>query len=314
MEAPPVLLIMFNRPDLAEKVFRCIREAAPTRLYLAVDGPREGREDDASTVLECRAFKEQVDWPCEVHTLFSEVNQGCGAGVRSAIDWFFSCEEAGIILEDDCKPHPSFFGFCHEMLERYKDDTRVFSVGGFCELDAECFENCSYQFSIYNLIWGWASWRRAWQCHCLETQAMEDALQSDWLSAHVSSEAAALYWRKHIGSALSGDVDTWDFQWRLAIWMNHGLSIVPSVNLIENIGFDGRSTHTAHPDERYFGFGAGGIDFPLVHPVSVERSCLIDQTLDTQRFRIGVARPRRSPVDLVRAIVRRLLRPLVAKS
>tara|TARA_B100001971_G_scaffold60629_1_gene55662 strand:+ start:9373 stop:10290 length:918 start_codon:yes stop_codon:yes gene_type:complete len=299
---------MFNRPDLAEQVFGCIREAAPPKLYLAVDGPRAGRENEAIAVAECRAIQESVDWPCEVYTLFSEVNQGCGAGVRAAIDWFFSCEEAGIILEDDCKPHPSFFRFCEEMLDRYKDDTRVFSVGGFCELDSECFANCSYQFSIYNLIWGWASWRRAWQCHNFKTKAMEEALQGDWLLSHVASGEAAAYWRKHISSALSGDVDTWDFQWRLAIWMNDGLSIVPSSNLIENIGFDTRSTHTAHPDKRYYGFGAIGIDFPLIHPETVERSRLLDETLDKQRFRIGVPVPRRSPLDFAKAVARRLYR------
>ena len=160
---PPVLLLMFNRPDLARQVFDSIRAVKPSRLYLSVDGARQGRPEELEAVQQCRALKDEVDWDCEVKTLFQESNLGCGCGVRSGIDWFFENEERGIILEDDCKPHPDFFVFCSEMLDKYRDDTRVFSVAGFNELPVTAFQGASYEFSVYNLIWGWASWRRAWR-------------------------------------------------------------------------------------------------------------------------------------------------------
>ena len=290
---PPVLFLLFNRPDLAERVFAEIRKAAPPRLYIAVDGPREGRPEEARAVEQCRALKDAVDWTCEVKTLFQETNLGCGRGVRTGIDWFFENEESGIILEDDCKPHPDFFEFCSVMLEKYRDDTRVFSVAGFCELPVTAFQGASYEFSVYNLIWGWASWRRAWRSQNFSNQELLDALESDWLEYQLHSPYAVQYWRREMRGALAGQIDTWDYQWRLSIWMNSGLSIIPSVNLVQNIGFDERATHTSNEDARYLEMEVGGLTKQLMPPLSVRASIEIDRRLDKDRFRISAPQPPR---------------------
>ena len=125
-----VLFLVFNRPDTTIKVFEKIREAKPSRLYVAADGPREGYSDEKKKVMKVRKIATNVDWPCEVKTLFRDKNLGCKKGVGTAIKWFFEHEEQGIILEDDCLPDPSFFRFCEELLEEYRHNTKIMLVSG----------------------------------------------------------------------------------------------------------------------------------------------------------------------------------------
>ena len=292
--------MMFNRPDLAGQIFEAIRQQQPSRLYLAVDGPRVGREGEAEAVQACRDLASQVDWECEVFTQFQESNLGCGRGVRSAIDWFFNHEEEGIILEDDTLPSPDFFKFTGELLEKYRDDTRVMSIAGYSDLDAAEMNGNSYDFTIYNLIWGWATWRRAWELHKFTCEEMSDALQSDWFYRFVGSrDEVASYWRQHIRGALDGSTDTWDYQWRMSLWMNHGLSILPCRNLVQNIGFDERATHTTVWSEAGMQRTAEALEFPLKHPVGVRRDYDLDRQLEIERFRI---KPRIQPKFSTRAL------------
>ncbi|MEM7601910.1 MAG: glycosyltransferase family 2 protein, partial [Verrucomicrobiota bacterium] len=159
----PVLFLLFNRPDLAGRVFEEIRKAAPPRLYFNVDGPRPDREGESDLVQQCRRLAEKVDWECDVFTQFHERNLGCGKSVSSGIFWFFESEESGIILEDDCLPAPSFFPFVTELLDRYRDDERVMHIGGSNHQRGAKRTDADYYFSRYEHVWGWGSWSRAWQ-------------------------------------------------------------------------------------------------------------------------------------------------------
>ena len=153
----PVLFLVFNRPDTTAQVFEAIRQAKPPRLYVASDGAREDKEGELEKVKQVREIVSQVDWNCEVKTLFRDKNLGCKIAVSSAIDWFFEQEEMGIILEDDCLPHPTFFRFCQELLERYRDDERIGMISGNnFQFGRKCTDY-SYYFSMYSHIWGWAS-------------------------------------------------------------------------------------------------------------------------------------------------------------
>src|SRR6478609_2139677 len=158
-----VLLVIFNRPETTRLVFEAIRKAKPTRLYIAADGPREHVASDHKKCEEARQIVTQVDWDCQVHILFNQKNLNCGVGPSSAFTWFFEHEEEGIILEDDCLPSQSFFWFCQELLERYRDDTRVMHIGGNNFLNGwRNDSDYSYYFSRSGYVWGWATWRRAW--------------------------------------------------------------------------------------------------------------------------------------------------------
>jgi len=156
-----VLLITFRRQAHTREVLEAIRTARPTRLYFASDGAREGNEGERELVSGVRSLISEVDWPCEVHTLFQDTNLGCGSGVKAAIDWFFSNEESGIILEDDTVPNFSFFLFCQELLSRYETDTRVGLISGTNHV-ASVSSDSSYFFSKNKKTWGWATWKRAW--------------------------------------------------------------------------------------------------------------------------------------------------------
>ena len=159
-----VLLVIFNRPETTQVVFEAIRKAKPPRLYVAADGPRTEVPSDAKKCKEAREIINQVDWDCEVKTLFREKGLGCGLGPSSAFTWFFEHEEDGIILEDDCLPSQSFFWFCEELLERYRHDNRVMHIGGNNFLNGwQKDRDYSYYFSNSGHIWGWATWRRAWK-------------------------------------------------------------------------------------------------------------------------------------------------------
>ncbi len=159
----PILFIVFNRPDTTRQVFNRIREVKPARLYVAADGPRADRPGDEAGCREVRSIVQEIDWDCEIRTLFSDVNKGCKVAVSDAITWFFENEAEGIILEDDCFPAYSFFSFCDQMLERYRNDPRMLSVTGTNKQAGRKWGTADYYFSRYANIWGWASWARVWK-------------------------------------------------------------------------------------------------------------------------------------------------------
>lgn len=272
-----VLFLVFNRPVLTRRVFGRIRDCKPERLFLAADGPRPDKEYDAVLCAETRAVVANVDWPCEVHYLFRDENVGCRSAVSSAITWFFSYVEDGVILEDDCLPDLSFFRYCSEMLERYRDDDRVMAVSGNSFQPKGYIPNGSYYFSIYPHCWGWATWRRAWLHYGDEMKAWPALRETDWLMNLVGSSAAARYWT-HVFDCMQNDlVDTWDYIWTFACWRAGGLTVLPSVNLVENIGFGPGATHTTDHRKPSIAKSATGMSFPLHHPRKVVQNKRADR-------------------------------------
>ncbi len=241
----PVALIIFNRPETTAKVFEAIRRARPPLLFVAADGPRPDRPDDAEKCAAARAIIEKVDWPCEVLTRFSDTNQGCGLGEAAGFGWVFDHVPEAIFLEDDCLPHPSFFRFCQELLERYRDDQRVMHISGANLLLGRAVQSDSYHYSRYPFCWGWASWRRAWRHYDLKIKCLPQVIEAGWLKQILGEGQALRYWIENFQSVHNLDQPhTWDYQWILACWIQDGLSIIPGVNLVTNIGFGDEATHT----------------------------------------------------------------------
>jgi len=266
----PVLFLVFNRPDLTRRVFDRIREARPARLFIAADGPRAAHPGDAEACRLTRRVAEQVDWPCEVKTLFREANLGCRQAVESAITWFLEHVEAGIILEDDCLPDPTFFPYCTELLERYREDERVTTISGMGYSRPELCGGESYSFSIYQLIWGWATWRRSWQQHQLDISGWQRRLPPKQLWDRAGrSAAAAAYWASTFELLARKQVDTWDGQLVLASMVSGQITATSNVNLIDNIGFGASATHTI--EDRHELQPIGRLEFPLAQvPVEVD--------------------------------------------
>lgn len=273
-----VLFVVFNRPDTTARVFETIRAAKPPRLYVAADGPRVGRDGEVVLCDQVRKLATQVDWPCNLYTLFQDNNLGCKIGVSTAINWFFENEEQGIVLEDDILPQPSFFEYCDEMLDRYKNDTRVSMVSG-CNLLSKRLEvQHSYFFSRYVHIWGWATWRRAWRHY--------DVNMIQWPAFQACGSLTKLldgdiplanYWERIFNQVHAGKIDTWDYQWVFTCWMQGGLEILPARNLIENLGFGPDATHTTMDTPQILlESSPQDLDFPMLHPNDVERSLVAD--------------------------------------
>ncbi len=286
-----VLFLVFNRLDTTTQVFEAIRNAKPPRLYVAADGPRFSKEGEPEKVQAVRDYVlEHIDWDCEVKTLFRDENLGCKYAVSSAITWFFENEEMGIILEDDVLPLPSFFYYCDELLERYKDNESIALISG-CNMISRYYEPASsYFFSKYNFIWGWASWRRSWREYDVRM-----AQWPAWKALGVLRDLSdgnrffSMYWGAFFDKVHAGHIDTWDFQWTFACWRKGAVSVLPKYNLVSNLGFSrADATHTTGEIPGVFIHSVQkNIDFPMCHPESIVRSCDADRLVDKLGYSIS---------------------------
>lgn len=264
----PVLFIVFNRPAETRLAFDAIRAARPSRLFVAADGPRANRLEDSEACAEVRAIVSRIDWPCEVSERFSHINKGCRTNVSEAITWFFDQVPEGIILEDDCVAQPSFFRYCDELLMHFRDDERVFTIGG-TNLLGTYDTPASYFFSSFGNIWGWASWRRAWRFFDVEMKDWPEAKRAGLLEDVIDSVEDQEYYRTCFDRTYRGKIDTWDYQWAFARFANRGLTVLPRVNLVQNVGFGARGSHTRDSGNPFARIPTGELEFPLVHPRSV---------------------------------------------
>ena len=269
----PVALLIFNRPDTTEQVFAEIARARPRKLLVIADGPRAARDGEAERCAAARAVIERVDWDCEVLRHFSDVNLGCGRRVASGLSWLFEQVDAAIILEDDCVPHPTFFRFCDELLDRYHDDERVMQIGGGGYQLGSGRQPFSYFFSRHCPSWGWASWRRAWRHYDLGISLWPSLRETDWLRDVFDDERLIEHWRTRFDRAHEGVdvVNTWDLQWTFTCWTHTGLSVLPYRTLVSNVGFRPDATHTRRSSHRLASLPMTAMPFPLQHPPCVLR-------------------------------------------
>lgn len=263
-----VLLLAFNRPKTTKIVFEAVRTARPQRLYLATDGPREGKENDVEKIKAVQEIVSFIDWPCDVKTLNREANLGCKLAVSEAISWFFEHESEGIILEDDCLPHPDFFQFCQSLLNRYRDDPRVSVITGNNFQKSIPRSDSSYYFSKYPHCWGWATWKQAWQTYSGEMKFWPSYRSSTaWLDRHPLKQERA-YWDGVFELVTKQGVDSWAYPWTASVWFAGGLTATPNVNLVSNIGFGDDSTHTSSADSEFAAMPTQSIGV-ISHPAKV---------------------------------------------
>ncbi|MEK7520327.1 MAG: TylF/MycF/NovP-related O-methyltransferase [Patescibacteria group bacterium] len=285
--AVPILIMAFNRANITQRVFDEIKKVKPKQLFFAVDGPRNDRPGEDALCQATRDIVKQVDWDCEVKTLFPEKNagiQGIRSGPTVALQWFFEQVEEGIIFEDDCLPHPSFFQFCSEMLEYYKDDERVMHISGNNFQFGRKRGDASYYFSIYPSTWGWATWRRAWN-HFDASLASFPTFRDGHTIAKITAEKDAQnVWLDTFRKEYYGEWKTWDYEWVYAIWSRGGLAVIPNVNLVSNIGFGTQATHNFSPDNIFANIPTEEMKFPLTHPKEIMPDTEADQLIFATTF------------------------------
>jgi hypothetical protein len=318
MLTAPVVLIAFNRPELTRQTLASIRAAQPTRLYLVVDGPRTDRPEDEELCAAVRAELQEIDWPCEVDQRFSETNLGCEANVELGLDWVFSHEAEAIILEDDCIPDATFFPFAQELLDRYRDDERVWHIAGNSHwVDAASFDGKSYDFSTWASVWGWATWRDAWQRHRAAFPRDHQESSGSWDTAAAVRTHDAMpapgslctaSGRRHfeaVARSYDGSAYGWDSHWWVSIMANGGLSATPAVNLVANDGFGVGATHTRSNRQVT---PAEPMPFPLIHPDTVRLNEDVERELELVLLRANgrLARAARSVIRpmWIRSIIR----------
>ncbi len=280
----PVVLIIFNRPKNTQKVWEIIRQVKPAKLLVIADGSRADRADDIEKCAATRAVIDLVDWDCEVLKNYSDVNLGCGLRISSGLDWVFEQVESAIILEDDCLPHPDFFSFCQELLTKYRDDLRIMHISGNYLLHKynKSPPKYSYYFSRYPLIWGWATWRRAWQHYDFSMSCLPEILDDGWFDSFLNRREKYVWTRNFVGCYQQAY--TWDYQWFFSCWIQSGLAIMPNVNLVSNIGFAADATHTQDLKSPWANLPSEAMSFPLEHPPFTIRDAEADRYLQNNLF------------------------------
>ena len=283
----PVLFLIFNRPEITKQVFNAIQQAKPPRLYVAGDGPRSKCTEDEENCKLARSIATNVDWDCEVKTLFRDHNLGCRLAVSQAIYWFFEQEPEGIILEDDCLPSQSFFWFCQEMLEYFRNDKAVGVICGFYSNELEYKPSASFFFSRYLRVWGWAGWRRSNEGYDSNINLLIEK-QNTWKKDIFSRTDIFLkrYWQDMFEEVGSGKIDTWDIQLQYLLWQKKQQVIVSSKNLVQNIGL----AHGAHPltKDHNHELATSEINFPLTTPDMTERDTRADQVIEKISYQITI--------------------------
>jgi len=279
----PVAVFIFKRPDLTARVFEKIRAARPKTLLIVADGPRPGEQDEASLVQQTREVAENISWPCRVLRNFAQHNLGCKRRMSSGLDWVFENAAEAIILEDDCLPSGGFFDYCEQLLTRYRHDPRVSAISGTNVHCRGAESEYSYFFSKYFHCWGWASWRRVWQQYDVQMRGWPRAYRSGLLKHIADSFDEQCYWGRILDKQYRGQFDAWAYQMVFNCWQLGGLTALPAANLVSNIGFDGRGTHTLNQQDPLANCPLADLG-PLRHPPAVERHVAADRLTFQQAF------------------------------
>lgn len=280
----PVLVMVYKRPDTVRQILEVLRQVKPPKLYISANAPHPGKNEQL-LVEETRAVFDGVDWPCEIVKHFrTEHIPLAGMSLYYGIDWFFKNEEEGIILEDDVLPHPDFFSYCDELLERYRDDDDIFSISGRnCFYDEQPESPFSYYFTNFTAIWGWAGWRRSWNLYRFSIDYFDRESFINKLHSLRLPQSCYRYYLNLYDQMKTGDVDTEDFQFLLTQWYYNKKSILPVHNLNKNIGFGrGDAVHKQVSKDKAALYGNQGI-MPLIHP----HSTTISSELEKEYLRQG---------------------------
>lgn len=278
----PILIITFNRPNHTRQVWEEIKKQKPKQVFVFQDGARVKNETDIKKCADVRAiFEEKLDWECDLQTFYSETNLGCGKGPASAITWFFENVEEGLIFEDDCLPSPDFFRFCNDMLDRYRHNEKISFIGGTNFQDGNKRGTGSYYFSAgHHGTWGWATWRRTWKLfdyYLSETNEKDFRRQ---IRLYFRDFRQIAYWIEIFRMVKKDRMNEscWDYQFYFACWKAKMLAVIPSANLVKNIGFDESATHTTGENSPFSKAEYGAL-YPLSHLEKIQSDRTADHYL-----------------------------------
>lgn len=261
----PLLIIAYNRPKHLSQLINQLEKSKPNKIFLFCDGPKDSTDKEkVQAVHKCLSL---INWKCSIETNFQKKNLGCQLGVETALNWFFSKVESGIVLEDDCLPHPDFFTFATKMLKIYSGDKRVAQITGY-NAGYKSKSNYSYFFSSYSSSWGWASWRDRWENYSVFKKNGQKNLRSENVKSFLRSKHIPKGFYNNSLNALNGLLDSWAYIWSMSNLVNSRLTIISKENLIRNIGFGESSTHTKFQTSSAY-LGWKPMQSKIIHPPCV---------------------------------------------
>jgi len=306
----PILIMAFNRANITQEVFKAVRKIKPKQLFFFVDGPRETKPGEDILCQATRDIIKQVDWDCDVKTMFLEENagiQGIHSGPTQALNWFFENVEQGIVLEDDCLPDPSFWPFVEEMLIKYKNDERIMHISGNnfqFGTKRGTDNNASYYFSIYPSSWGWATWKRAWKYFDSKLKSFPEFRDTNKIAQITKEEDTQKVWLDTFRKEYYGEWKTWDYEWVYAMWSHGGYAIIPNVNLIKNIGFGSQATFNMSNESHYANQQTENI-LPIIHPKKIKPNVDADRFVFESMFMSKLSLNRRIKDYILKKLSRR---------
>lgn len=293
----PILIVIFNRPEIVAETFRSIKNAKPKTIYVFADGPRKNNKTDEINCQKARSFfDEKLDWECEIIKKYNDKNLGCQLAVSSALEWFFLNEKQGIIFDDDCVASISFFKYCDDLLEMYKDNKNILLISGNNYFNHETTD--SYFTSKNPCFYGWATWRRSWRNYDPNIRHWPKLKKEKWINEVFKDKASRFYWSRIFEETFLGKKNTWDYQWWLLALQTNSLTIRPKKNLVKHIGTGKDSTHVKSIQFRDR-FGAKNIDFPLIHPTNLSPFEVHDKFENSKIWRIKYTYFKLQLIDLV---------------
>ncbi|ELX4188077.1 hypothetical protein QJ358_001476 [Vibrio vulnificus] len=282
----PILIIAFNRYFTTEKVLNSLRGIKPKKIYLSLDFPRAGNSNDVEEQKKIISLFDDIDWECELKINKHKENQGCKYGPSKAIDWFFENEDKGIILEDDIVAENFFFYYCEILLEKYEFDDRVGLICGSNFASNRDVIQGSYDFSYYNHIWGWATWKRAWIKNEIEMDSWKQ--EGKGVISNIFFDVKTKkYWEYYFERAFQNRIDAWDYQWLYSCWKHKMLAILPKESLVENIGFGEDATHTFTAPKFVQNAKVDKFQNTIIHTEYIIRNINLDEDISRTVFVIS---------------------------
>ncbi len=304
----PILLNVFNRPGCTRKVFRQIRKMRPRQLFVSADGPRSNNPGDAEKCTAVRKIVTAVDWECDLRTLFREENLGCAKAVSGAISWLFEQVDQGIILEDDTLPSDSFFHFTGALLDRYAAHTEVMHIAG-TNITPVPDATASYLFSRLVPVWGWATWKSAWQHFDFEMQTWS-SLKPQLARREIFGNMTGDY-LQILDRCYHQDLRAWGPKWSYSCLAHGGLSIIPKVNLVDNIGYGVGAVHTKQARNPFAHIKRSELEASLVHPELMT----VDPSFDEYFMHYLFSENRKAPKAHIRLLhkLQKMIRRMVRR-
>lgn len=292
----PVALIIYHRSQTTRKIIKSLREVKASEIFVIADGPKNVK--DAERCAETRALIKLIDWKCNVHKLYSSTNMGLRKRIVTGLNWVFSKVDRAIILEDDLVIDKSFYRFCEEMLEKYKNNMKIISIAGNNFLDDTRGIQESYYFSRHVYSWGWATWRRAWHLYDDKMSNWPSIKKSGLLKETLKGNSIYLYWKGIFDLTKRHAINSWAYAWMYTAYVNHMLTIIPVCNLVSNVGVGKDATNTLLK-ARTLALTTKSMKFPLKHPEAVKRNDI----LDAKAERILYVTPRNAVGLIIRLLL-----------